>query len=70
MNISESLLAQGDNVSERTKLTNIFNKLILLRNATNNYSSIIEIKMLDGKKFRIIFFLIGTRESKKVGIKQ
>lgn len=44
MNISESLLAQGENVSECTKLTNIFNKLIHLRNATNNNSTIIRDK--------------------------
>ena len=40
MNISESLLAQGENVSECTKLTNIYNKLIHLRNATNNNTTI------------------------------
>ena len=40
MNISESLLAQGENVSKCAKLTNIFNKLIHLRNATNNNSTI------------------------------
>ena len=44
MNISESLLAQGDNVSECTKLTNIFNKLIHVRNATNSNSTIIRDK--------------------------
>ena len=69
MNISESLLAQGDNVSECTKLTSLTNWYIWKMQQTIIVLSL-EIKMLDGKKFRIIFFLIGTRESKKVGIIQ